>query len=76
MTVHEVARLQRAAPFQPYWLQLMDGRAIHVDHPDFVTVNEDDELVWVEEESGSVEIIDLLLVVSLRNGGKVSRKSK
>lgn len=54
----------------------MDGRAIHVDHPDFVTLFEEDELVWVEEASGSVEIIDLLLVVSLRYGGKVSRKSK
>lgn len=69
MTAEQVARLQCAAPFKPYWLQLTDGRSLYVDHPDFVSVSEEDQLIRVEEESGAIEIIDLMLVVSLRYGG-------
>ena len=72
MTADQVAQLQRAAPFRPYTLLLADARSIEVEHPDFVSVNEDEEIVMVEDKSGTIEIIDLLLVVSLRYAARVA----
>lgn len=68
MTADQVLRLQNAAPFKPYWMRLADGRSISIQHPDFVSVSDDDEIISVDDDSGGVEIIDLALVISLRYG--------
>ena len=70
MTADQVIRLQEAAPFQAYTILLADGRSFEIDHPDFLTVAPEDELIWVYDGIGNVEIVDLLLVVSLRYGAR------
>jgi len=48
---------------------LADGRGLMINHPDFVSISKKDDLVTVFDLSGGVEIVDLMLVVSLRYGG-------
>ncbi len=66
MTAAEVLRFKNAAPFRPFDMLLADGRALAVPHPDFISVREEDELVWLYGSVEGVESVDLLLVVSLR----------
>jgi len=66
MTANELLRLQNSAPFRPFEMLLADGRALTVPHPDFVSVSEEEELVWLFDLAEGVESIDLMLVVSLR----------
>jgi len=68
--------VDHAAPFRPYSLMLADGRELYVDHPDFVSESKNEELVPGFDMSGGVEIIDLMLVVSLRYGPKLALKSQ
>jgi len=55
---------------------LADGRELKIDHPDFVSVSKKDDLVTVFDLSGSVEIVDLMLVVSLRYGIPVASPAR
>jgi len=66
MTAIEVLRFKNAAPYQPFEMLLADGRALPIPHPDFISVREEDELVWLYGLAGGLESIDLMLVVSLR----------
>ena len=66
MTAEEVLRLQNATPFRPYDVLLSDGRALEIKHPDFLSVSEDEQLIRFYELPDGLEIVDLLLVVSLR----------
>jgi len=55
---------------------LADGRELKIDRPDFVSVSKKDDLVTVFDLSGSVEIVDLMLVVSLRYGIPVASPAR
>jgi len=66
MTVAQIVRTQNAAPFLPYRLFLANGRELLIQHPDFLSVANQEELVTVFDVSGAAEIVDLTLVVSLR----------
>lgn len=68
MTARAIEWLGNATPFQPFEICLADARILHVKHPDFVTLGivADEETVTVFQDENTVEIIDLLLVVSLR----------
>jgi len=55
---------------------LADGRELKIDRPDFVSVSKKDDLVTVFDLSGSVEIVDLMLVVSLRYGTPVASPAR
>jgi hypothetical protein len=66
MTVEQIVRRQNAAPFVPYRLFLANGRELLIQHPDFLSVANKEELVTVFDLSVAAEILDLTLVVSLR----------
>jgi hypothetical protein len=66
MTVDQIVKLQQAAPFRRFEILLADGRSVTVDHPDFLNVSPDWRLVTVSTVSGDIEIIDVLLIVSLK----------
>ena len=66
MTAAEVLRFKNAAPFHPFEMLLADGRALAIPHPDFISVGEEDELVWLYDLVEGIESVDLMLVVSLR----------
>lgn len=67
MTNEEVRRFQRAQPFQPFDIDLADGRLVHVPHPDFVYVPPiNQRTVVVTDSKGVPEHINILVVVSIR----------
>jgi hypothetical protein len=76
VTSDQVTRLQNSAPFKPYLILLADGRSIHIRHPDFVSVSDKEQLLFVYDLRDNVEIIDLLLVVSLRYGSSIAVRKR
>ncbi len=67
MTAEQVLWFQNAAPFKAFELLLADGRAIAIEHPDFATVSKEEQLIHVYELPDGEEVVDLMLVVSLRS---------
>lgn len=76
MTATQVLAFRDATPFKPFELLLADGRAIAVQHPDFATVSEDEELIHIYELPDGVEVIDLMLVISVRTPVKFAIKKQ
>jgi hypothetical protein len=50
-------------PFEPFVIQLADGRALPVPHPDFVAVTP--RRIVIISEEGGWSIVEPLLIVSL-----------
>lgn len=65
MTTQQLDRLHRAEPFKPFSIYLGDGRKIHVSYPELLMQPAGTRtfVVWTND---AFEIIDLLLVTSLR----------
>jgi hypothetical protein len=64
MTANEIQELQRAQPFRPFRLHLADGRALDVEHPEFLA-SRGGRIVVVFTSEDKFQIIDVRLVVSL-----------
>jgi hypothetical protein len=79
MTIEQLQLLHEARPFAPFDLCLADGRTLPVDHPEFLSRSPAGRTIGVGRADGTIEIVDLLLVVSLKpraNGtGRRRRKS-
>lgn len=78
MTVEQLRKMHRAQPFQPFDICLADGRVLPVDHPEILAVPPPGRTIGVGCADGTVEVIDLLLVMSLkpRANGRTSSKSR
>jgi hypothetical protein len=76
MTIEELQRMHQARPFQPFDIHLADGRTLAVEHPEFLARSPVGRTIAVGLADGSHEIVDLLLVVSLkpRNGAPRRRR--
>jgi hypothetical protein len=70
MTIEQVRQLYSAAPFRPFITHLADGRAIPVNHREFMAVSPSGRTMVVYKPDDTSNIIDLLLVTDLeiRNG--------
>lgn len=66
MTVEQMRRLLKARPFVPFYIHLADSRAVLVKHPELVAFSGSGRTIHVFEDSTYEEIIDLLLVTSLK----------
>jgi hypothetical protein len=66
MTVETLRTALRAQPFRPFDLCLADGRQLSVSHPEFVALTPPGRTIGVGLPDGSIEVVDLLLVTSLR----------
>lgn len=66
MTAEQVLLRKDAVPFLPFEMLLADGRVLLIPHPDFLSVAEEEELAHVHALNGEIEVLDLLLVVSIR----------
>jgi len=66
MTIDQLRWLHQAKPFQPFDIHLADGRSFPVDHPEFLSQSPGGRTIGVGVAGGTIEIIDLLLVTSLR----------
>ena len=79
MTIQALQELLRARPFRPFNIHLADGRSLPVDHPEFVGQAPLGRTIGVGLANGAIEIVDLLLVTSLKprpNGAPSRRRSR
>ena len=60
-------------PFETFVIQLADGRALPVRHPDFVAL--DRRRVIVITENGGWSVVEPLLIVSLDYAQRKSRRN-
>ena len=58
--------MHRAQPFQPFELHLADGRSLPVEHPECLAISPPGRTVGVALRDGTIEVVDLLLVTSLK----------
>ena len=56
----------QACPFEPFDIHLADGRSVPVVHPEFLAFNPPGRTIAVGLPDGTFEVIDLLLVTSLK----------
>jgi hypothetical protein len=66
MTIEQLRQLHQARPFQPFDIHLVDGRTLPVDHPEFLAQSPSGRTIAVGRDDGTIETVDLLLVVSLK----------
>ncbi|MHB1422185.1 MAG: hypothetical protein ACYC3I_03095 [Gemmataceae bacterium] len=78
MTIEQLRQLHLARPFQPFDIHLTDGRALSVEHPEFLAQSASGRTIAVSDPDGVLEIVDLLLVVRLepRANGSSRRGSR
>ncbi len=79
MTVEQLRRTLQATPFQPFDIHLADGRSLPVQHPEMLAITPPGRTIGVALADGTIEIVDLLLVTSLKplpNGSPRRRSSR
>ena len=60
-----IRELLHATPFQPFVIRMADGREHRIDHPDFVLAGSDTPQVIIEEPSGGIHFLSVLLMTSV-----------
>lgn len=81
MTIEKVRDFYEAQPFCPFVMHLADGRAIPVQHPEFIAAAPSGRTVTVYQPDDTLNIVDLLLVTDLeiqagkgKNGARKRRR--
>ncbi len=77
MTVEQLKKAYSARPFQPFIVQLADGRQLAVNSPEFIMAAPTGRTFAIFEEN-AFQVIDLLLVTGLeiRTGGDEPRSRR
>jgi len=71
VTAEQVKKAREKAPFKPFTIYLSDQRRFQIPHQDFMWVVPGGRTIGIADQSGAVEIIDLIDVTSLKlNGGE------
>ena len=78
MTIEQLKKMHESRPFEPFDIHLADGRALPVEHPEFLARLPAGRTIMVGLSDGTFEIVDLLLVTSLksRSNGASRRRRK
>lgn len=77
MVSDHIRQALKTQPFQPFELNLADGRRLLLKHPEFLYVPPRNErTVFFTHEDGNVEVVDALLIVSLKPVGSVERRRR
>ena len=66
MTSEQLRRICAVRPFVPFAIHAADGRQWIVRHPDTVVLSSAGRTVVVQNAEGMDEILDVLLIMSLR----------
>jgi hypothetical protein len=66
MTNEQLRKMHSAQPFRPFDIHLADGRSLPVDHPEFLSQSPTGRTIAVGLPDGTHEVVDLLLVTSLK----------
>jgi hypothetical protein len=69
MTAEQIKKAREHAPFRPFTVFVSDQRRFEIRHPDYVWIVPGGRLIGIADDSGSVELIDLVHVTSLRTNG-------
>jgi hypothetical protein len=78
MTVEELRKMHGARPFTPFEIHMADSRRLAVDHPEMLAQSKTGRTIAVACPDDTIEIVDLLLVVSIKplaNGSRRRRRS-
>lgn len=78
VTFDGIKKLYYAAPFRPFEIVLTSGRQVRVDHPEFMALSPDEDVVVVFEPDGRLTI-DVPLIISvkeLKNGARPRRRKR
>ncbi len=78
MTIAQLRKAVRAAPFKPFTICLTDGRQFRVSHPECVAITPNARRTFVVAGRGEdYRIVDLLLVTSIDyTDGKARRPAR
>ena len=67
MKLRQIRVFQDLRPFEPFAVHLADARYFEVRHPDAVFVlPDDDRTISIMNQDGLIEVVDLLMITSLR----------
>jgi hypothetical protein len=76
MDVNQIKELYRAAPFEPFEIVLVNGTAIPVVHPEFISFSPDGRTLHVWDPAGGGKRVDAKHIITLNENVKVSKKNK
>ena len=77
MIFDEIKKLYYAAPFRPFDVVLTNGRSIPVNHPEFMALSPDEDVIVVFEPDGHLTIdVPLIIAVKEHRNGARPRKRK
>lgn len=76
MTTDQIRKFHQAKPFQPFEIDLAEGRSFSVEHPELLALSSGGRTIAVGVPDGTIEIIDLLLVTSLKPRANGSTQPK
>ena len=67
MSHQELRTALRALPFRPFTVQMADGRAFEVRHPDYLIVGPTSRTAFIYSQSGDeVSMVDVMLMTELQ----------
>jgi hypothetical protein len=66
MTIEQLRPMHSARPFRPFEIHLADHRSLTVEHPEMLSQSQSGRTIAVARPDDTIEIVDLLLVVSLK----------
>ena len=66
MTVEQFRTFRDARPFEPFVVHIADGRFFAIFHPDAAALSRSGRTLSLVNQDGLIEVIDMLLVISLR----------
>jgi hypothetical protein len=73
MTTQALQSAMRARPFRPFTLRLIDGRALHVPHPDYIAHKPGSSVAGVVTDDDAAIIVDLMQIVSIEVPDTIDR---
>jgi hypothetical protein len=76
MTIEQLRKMHSARPFQPFEIHLADSRTLTVEHPEMLLQSQTGRTIAVAQPDDTIEIIDLLLVVSLKSVANGSHRRR
>lgn len=68
--------MHQARPFQPFDIHLADGRTLSIGHPEVMAINQPGRTMIVVHADGNFEVVDLLLVTSLKSRNGSPRRGR
>jgi hypothetical protein len=82
MKAETLRRLIEATPFQPFSVNLADGRELKVPHRDFISPSPNYRMLTVWHDDDSCDLVDFMLVIGFptvppaRNGHSRNKGSR